>query len=486
MFSSTCARARREARQVPVHEVTHDAFRCMLHFLYGTTWDAPNPRPTRLLFSPPRCSSRSRRRGDGARGPRRRAARAGRPLPAHDLKLLCGFTLARMISVETVCHRAGGGPLGCARLAAARAVHRVRDATRLGPRAADGPPHTPPTLTRDPPATHTPPPSAPLHRRELQGSRVVGDVRRAHDVAADPPRHREGGGAVDEEGRTRRPPPRRTRRRASGQTLGSRVTGAARHAMGERRVVLEREFQLLTARGRGSMRAGGRRTRGRRRPAADVGGRVRSGARREGAAGRRRRARAGRAAPGGTGRVSRRCPEWCVRQGLPPARGSSPSPPPPSRSGFDPRLARRHPEAASADWRLGVLAAARTTSGAAATRTTTTTTRTTATSGRTTTRTWRSDVGGQGERRRGAWTVWGRTWIAACGCEKGISRVLMADTRARCTRGLGNDPVGASCAAVGRCSTRAVAPARACGFGTRNSRPISYPRSGRIRSRLVR
>ena len=42
MFSSNMREGSKEgARQVPVHEVTHDAFRCMLHFLYGTPRDAP-------------------------------------------------------------------------------------------------------------------------------------------------------------------------------------------------------------------------------------------------------------------------------------------------------------------------------------------------------------------------------------------------------------------------------------------------------------
>ena len=42
MFSSNMREGSKEgARQVPVHEVTHDAFRCMLHFLYGAHRDAP-------------------------------------------------------------------------------------------------------------------------------------------------------------------------------------------------------------------------------------------------------------------------------------------------------------------------------------------------------------------------------------------------------------------------------------------------------------
>lgn len=44
MFSSNMREGSKEgARQVPVHEVTHDAFRCMLHFLYGAPRDAPAP-----------------------------------------------------------------------------------------------------------------------------------------------------------------------------------------------------------------------------------------------------------------------------------------------------------------------------------------------------------------------------------------------------------------------------------------------------------
>ena len=52
MFSSNMREGSKEgARQVPVHEVTHDAFRCMLHFLYGTTWDAPRTHGAR--YTPP-------------------------------------------------------------------------------------------------------------------------------------------------------------------------------------------------------------------------------------------------------------------------------------------------------------------------------------------------------------------------------------------------------------------------------------------------
>ena len=114
------ARPRSDPRRLPVHAAL--PLRC-------DSGRASHPRPTRHLFSPPRCSSLCRLRRHRARGPLRRAARAGLPLLQNELKLLCAHAGADDLGGDRLPHRAGGGPMGRSRLAAARAVHRVRDAT---------------------------------------------------------------------------------------------------------------------------------------------------------------------------------------------------------------------------------------------------------------------------------------------------------------------------------------------------------------------
>ena len=167
MFSSNMREGSKEgARQVPVHEVTHDAFRCMLHFLYGTTRDAPRTHGPHASSShhpsaPPAA-------GGAVTVPEDLAVEllglADRYL-LHDLKLLCGFTLARMISVETVCRIVQAADRWDARDSQLRA-QCIECAMR---RASDRGRPTASTLRRHShPATHTPllplPPPLQVHR----------------------------------------------------------------------------------------------------------------------------------------------------------------------------------------------------------------------------------------------------------------------------------------------------------------------------------
>ena len=149
MFSSNMREGSKEgARQVPVHEVTHDAFRCMLHFLYGTQRDAPRTHgpPPPLLTTPLLRSRRRRHRAEDLAV--ELLGLADRYL-LNDLKLLCGFALARMISVETVCRIVQAADRWDARDSQLRAqciecaMRRASDRGGRFDRPHAPPPHTP-------------------------------------------------------------------------------------------------------------------------------------------------------------------------------------------------------------------------------------------------------------------------------------------------------------------------------------------------------
>jgi len=77
MFNSSMREGSKACHEVPIHEVTFPAFQCMLQYIYGGAVQVPEDLAVEMLGLADRFLL------DG-------------------LKLLCGFTLARMVSVETV------------------------------------------------------------------------------------------------------------------------------------------------------------------------------------------------------------------------------------------------------------------------------------------------------------------------------------------------------------------------------------------------
>jgi len=77
MFNSAMREGSQACREVPVQEASHPAFRCMLQFIYGGAVQVPEELAVELL------------------GLADRYLLSG-------LKLLCGFTLQKMITVDTV------------------------------------------------------------------------------------------------------------------------------------------------------------------------------------------------------------------------------------------------------------------------------------------------------------------------------------------------------------------------------------------------
>lgn len=77
MFNSAFREGSKESREVPIHEVTYAAFRCMLGYIYGGAVRVPEELAVELLGLADRYLL------DG-------------------LKQLCGFTLAKMIGTDTV------------------------------------------------------------------------------------------------------------------------------------------------------------------------------------------------------------------------------------------------------------------------------------------------------------------------------------------------------------------------------------------------
>ena len=77
MFNSQMREGSKSCHEVPILEVSYGAFQCMLQFIYGGAVQVPEDLAVELLGLADRYLL------DG-------------------LKLLCGFTLARMVSVETV------------------------------------------------------------------------------------------------------------------------------------------------------------------------------------------------------------------------------------------------------------------------------------------------------------------------------------------------------------------------------------------------
>ena len=77
MFNSSMKEGSKACQEVPILEVSYGSFHCMLQYIYGGAVQVPDELAVELLGLADRYLL------DG-------------------LKLLCGFTLARMVSVETV------------------------------------------------------------------------------------------------------------------------------------------------------------------------------------------------------------------------------------------------------------------------------------------------------------------------------------------------------------------------------------------------
>ena len=97
----------------------------------------------------------------------------------NDLKLLCGFTLARMISVETVCRIVQAADRWDARDSQLRAqciecaMRRASDRGPLPTAHHTPPPHTPPLTPRSSSTSHPAPPASSLCRFIVENYKEV-------------------------------------------------------------------------------------------------------------------------------------------------------------------------------------------------------------------------------------------------------------------------------------------------------------------------